>query len=337
MLFSICIPTFNRPEHLINCLNSIFISSQNVKNFDFEVCVSDNGSNHNIQEIIKQYEGRINLKFRKNEKNLGFAINAIQTVSMARGKFAWIIGNDDLLLPYTLTEIKNLINNNKQIEYFFINSYFLHSKKIKEFKSPLNTNKLNLTNLKSICSLKLDKTCSFWEVIDPKVSWDFLIGVFLSVFEREKWLQNIKVLNDKDIRDTEPWSNFDNTCIHPKVLSTAFKDSKSYICTKPLSINLIGEREWYSLYDFIEVVRIPQLLNYYRKQGMPIIRFFICKNFSLRNFTNYFVKIFIGGKKSGLNYVNFRKDVLANILYPNIYFSILYFIIRFFKKKVLKK
>ena len=137
MLLSICIPTFNRPEHLINCLNSIFISSQNVRNFDFEVCVSDNGSEFNIQQIVTKYEKKLNLKFRRNKTNLGFAINAIQTVSMAKGKFAWIIGNDDLLLPYTLEEIKNLINNNHQVEYFFVNSYFLNSKKLKILKAHL--------------------------------------------------------------------------------------------------------------------------------------------------------------------------------------------------------
>jgi hypothetical protein len=40
MLLSICIPTYNRLNCLDNCLNSILISSRNVKKFDFEVCIS---------------------------------------------------------------------------------------------------------------------------------------------------------------------------------------------------------------------------------------------------------------------------------------------------------
>ena len=51
MILSICIPTYNRLENLDNCLNSILISSKNVKNFDFEVCISDNFSDQNPQEI----------------------------------------------------------------------------------------------------------------------------------------------------------------------------------------------------------------------------------------------------------------------------------------------
>ena len=56
MIFSICIPTFNREVHLNNCLNSILIASKNVKDFEFEVCVSDNNSNFNIENIVQKYE-----------------------------------------------------------------------------------------------------------------------------------------------------------------------------------------------------------------------------------------------------------------------------------------
>ena len=40
MLLSICIPTYNRPESLLNCLNSL----AKQKNKDFEVCIADNCS-----------------------------------------------------------------------------------------------------------------------------------------------------------------------------------------------------------------------------------------------------------------------------------------------------
>ena len=60
MILSICIPTYNRLDCLDNCLNSIFIASQNVKNFKFEVCVSDNNSikdpiETSLLEYIKLY------------------------------------------------------------------------------------------------------------------------------------------------------------------------------------------------------------------------------------------------------------------------------------------
>ena len=336
MIFSICIPTFNREQHLNNCLNSILIASKNVKDFEFEVCVSDNNSNYNIEGIIQKYKSSINIKFNKNEKNLGFSLNAIKSVNMASGKFAWLIGNDDLILPHTLSKMKNLILKNPEVEYFFLNSYFLNSKYLERYSYPTDVRKLDLKNLKSICTLNEDRKGIFWDVIDPKVSWDFLIGIFLSVFKREQWLKYLNVLDTKQIEDTKLWSNFDNTCTHPKILASAFKNSNAYICTEPLSINLIGEREWYSLYEFIEIVRIPELLDFYRSIGMPLKKYLVCKNFALRNFANYFTKILIGGKKRGLHYLDLKKNIILNLYYPNVYLSIFYFLSRFFKK-ILKK
>jgi glycosyltransferase involved in cell wall biosynthesis len=339
MQLSICIPTFNRIDHLDNCINSILISANYVKDFDFEVCISDNFSSDDVEIVINKYKNLLNIKFQKNPKNLGFALNAIKTISMAQGDYAWLIGNDDLLLPETLKKIKELFISNQDVEYFFINSYFLNSKVLENFEKPLDTRKLNLNNLKTISLITNDKKGLFWDVIDPKVSWDFLIGIYLSIFKKDKWLQNINILNEADLNDVRPWSTFDNTCIHPKILAKTFNNSKSYINSNPLSINLIGEREWFDFYEFIEIVRIPEILDFYRTQGMPIKKYLYCKNFSLRNFSNYFAKIIIGGKKRGLHYVDFKKHFFKNLLYPNVYMSFFYFLTRSINKlyKILRR
>ena len=108
---SICIPTFDRPDCLLNCLNSISIAKKK-SNILFEVCVSDNNSNYNIQKIVEKFSDNLLIKFNKNEKNLGLGVNILKSVSMANGEFVWIIGNDDLLLPKTLFVIENLLNKN---------------------------------------------------------------------------------------------------------------------------------------------------------------------------------------------------------------------------------
>ena len=97
-----------------------------------------------------------------------------------------------------------------------------------------------------------------------------------------------------------------------------------------------GEREWYSLYEFIEIIRIPELLDFYRSIGMPLTKYLACKNFSLRNFTNYLVKILFGGKKRGLHYINLKKNVILNLYFPNVYFSIVYYLLRNLKKLIKK-
>ena len=63
MLLSICIPTYNRLDQLDNSLNSILISKKNVDNFNFEVCVSDNNSEENTENIIRSITTSTNQNF----------------------------------------------------------------------------------------------------------------------------------------------------------------------------------------------------------------------------------------------------------------------------------
>ena len=159
-------------------------------------------------------------------------------------------------------------------------------------------NYLNLKKLKAISNIKKNKEGYFWDVINPEVSWDFLIGIYLNIFKTKKWLNSLDIINKKNIEDKRVWSNFDNTCLHPAVISKAFKESKIYICADPLSVNLKGvKKEWQTMYEFIEIVRIPELLDFYRSQGLSFKKYVYCKNFALRNFCNY--KILIGGEKNG--------------------------------------
>ena len=64
MLLSICIPTFNRKSSLKNCLNSILISDKFSKNFNYEVCVSDNCSQEDVTETILEFKNKLNKSFK---------------------------------------------------------------------------------------------------------------------------------------------------------------------------------------------------------------------------------------------------------------------------------
>ena len=47
----------------------------------------------------------------------------------------------------------------------------------------------------------------------------------------------------------------------------------------------------------VEIVRILEALDYYRSQGLKFSNYIIAKNYALRNFFNYFTKIFLNGEK----------------------------------------
>ena len=128
MLISVCIPTYNRPDNLLNCLHAL--SLQTRKNF--EVCVSDNCSKANISKIIKIYKKKLKIKYKRNNKNLGFALNVLKVSQMASGEFVWFLGDDDLLIPTAIEKLTKLINKNKKADFFWINSFFITSINVSE-------------------------------------------------------------------------------------------------------------------------------------------------------------------------------------------------------------
>ena len=52
---SICIPTFNRVKCLRNCLESIY-NAKKKSNLNFDVCISDNQSEEDVDSIIDEYK-----------------------------------------------------------------------------------------------------------------------------------------------------------------------------------------------------------------------------------------------------------------------------------------
>ena len=56
--------------------------------------------------------------YNRNQKNLGFALNAIKAVKLSKGKYAWLIGNDDLILPNTLNDLKKFFKITSKLIIF---------------------------------------------------------------------------------------------------------------------------------------------------------------------------------------------------------------------------
>ena len=120
------------------------------------------------------------------------------------------------------------------------------------------------------------------------------------------------------------------------MFSNAFKNSPSYIQARPLTVNLFGEKEWSKKYPFVAIIRIPEILDIYRKNGLPFMKYIRCKNFSLKKFIPYMYFIIKNKKNSNYKYINFKKVIISNIFYPNIYFYGFFFLIRRIYIKIFK-
>ena len=164
----------------MNCLNSLAMQT----NKNFEVCISDNCSDKSILNLVNPYKKKLNLKINKNKKNLGFALNALKVSSMAKGEFIWFIGDDDLLVKDAIARLQKLILKNKECDFFWVNSFYLNSEYLKRFSFPFNTNNLP-KKMKRHSKVKKDIKLNFFDLIDHRLSFDFLLGIFVCVFRKK--------------------------------------------------------------------------------------------------------------------------------------------------------
>jgi len=100
-LLSVCIPTHDgRARRLDAALCSVFAQLDAGLESQVEICVSDNGSHDETQEIIKRHRraGR-QIIYARSEHNQGFLANLLRVAELAQGEFCWFLASDDVADP----------------------------------------------------------------------------------------------------------------------------------------------------------------------------------------------------------------------------------------------
>jgi abequosyltransferase len=108
-VLSICIPTFNREVFLRECLDSLEHSLVP----EVEIVVSDNASTDGTIELLDEYARRLPLRWRQNLTNVGFDRNVEAVVSMAHGRYCWLLGSDDCVTPGALRKVVDQLRRNE--------------------------------------------------------------------------------------------------------------------------------------------------------------------------------------------------------------------------------
>ena len=90
------------------------------------------------------------------------------------------------------------------------------------------------------------------------------------------------------------------------------------------------------LYPFVESFRIPDVLKYYKKNGLILLRYIYCMNFANRKFIINLSKLIFSKKFKGLEYLDFSKDILPKLFYPSVYVAFIFYCLRKFLKFILR-
>ena len=110
MSFSICIPNYNYEKYLGITLDSVVYQSfQN-----FEIVIADNQSTDRSIEIIADKaatNSQIEIRWKINKTNLGFAGNLDQVARMAKNPYLIMLSSDDVVKPQALEQYNRIIQS----------------------------------------------------------------------------------------------------------------------------------------------------------------------------------------------------------------------------------
>jgi glycosyltransferase involved in cell wall biosynthesis len=98
-LISICVPTHHgRRDTLGALLQGISEQAQDLGEL-VEICVSDNASRDGTAELLAELPPKCacRVSYHRQPTDIGLARNLTAVVGLARGRYCWILGSDDLL------------------------------------------------------------------------------------------------------------------------------------------------------------------------------------------------------------------------------------------------
>ena len=97
-LLTIAIPTYNRAPYLKELLLVLF--DQLLDEPRVELMISDNATSDETPAVVDEFVKQgLQLRYIRNQTNIGPDANFLQCFEKARGKYVWILGDDDLVLP----------------------------------------------------------------------------------------------------------------------------------------------------------------------------------------------------------------------------------------------
>jgi len=131
------IPAYKRPEQLKSCLDSIASQTSHVYK-EVSVVIFDDSLSDVNDDVVESFRLKTGCKidYIKNRENFGIDANIDNCLSYGFSQYVLVLGEDDILLPNSLNEILEIIENKKP-DIIYTSYVYLSNDKKKVIRSPL--------------------------------------------------------------------------------------------------------------------------------------------------------------------------------------------------------
>lgn len=120
-LLGICIPTYKRPDQLFACVESIIKS---IGDRTVPIIISDDSTDDTNREAIARLQALYpHIIHDVNPTNLGIDRNILKSVDLCTCRYAWLMGEDDRMLPEAVSTVLQVLENSHEEPSFIFANY----------------------------------------------------------------------------------------------------------------------------------------------------------------------------------------------------------------------
>jgi Glycosyltransferases involved in cell wall biogenesis len=186
-LISIIIPTYNRADFLLECIESIL----NQRYSNIEIIIIDDCSTDKTKEIIEEkYNGNIKIKYYKNDTNKGPGYNRKFGYLKSKGEYIIFCDDDDYYIDelFFLKAIKKFQEYNNELAFVSSSAFTNYEKE----------NKLTLDDLDCLEKINNNEYLENFQIKHEKPKSTFTTVFNKIILEKAK-LSDMKMVNDSSI------------------------------------------------------------------------------------------------------------------------------------------
>ncbi len=259
-LLTIGIPTYNRGhllEGLLTCIEEELTDLEN-KNL-VQIVVSDNKSVDNTAAIVNKFSHIGCVDYFCNSENIGACNNVLKIGNeLSKGKFCWIMGDDDLLRKGAIKYVLKTIIENEEIDIIYMNQTYENDE-----ERNVISKSLPIIDSKILCTLNKSQLL---ENAQPLIDYTIYSALFTSIssliFRTQVWIDNFI-----GYQVAKPFETLNNTFPHTVILSNSLINKKVYYISYPYLAFFYGAQEWLGEWPFLNFIRVLELSDLFQKLG----------------------------------------------------------------------
>jgi len=265
-LLSICIPTHNRADTLRLTLANV-LSEAAPWAGKVEVVVSDNASTDATAAVLAECGAA--LRWQVRPENVGYFRNVVGMAGeIARGRFLWFIGDDDMIIRGSVARVLDQLERRPDLEFFYLNYSWVamaeRDRLIREADSrvELDIQACNFTTAETVDVARMEQLA----LLPNRNSCGIYCGMFSYVLPRDFYRRF------QDSRDGKLFDCFspelENIYPHAKILLSCFMGKPARLVGAPCLLQGVGSWEWKKYEVCYKIAPLLELLQYAGGLGM---------------------------------------------------------------------